>query len=202
MKTWDINTAWFPVNVTSSAFASSLTSDCNLSCLHVPTFQRRTDGDADALEKPAAVFVIYLLFPFVSSYPVFCNSPASTRQEKKKFDSSLLPLRATRCWPDGACFHRKLIWSYGKCESHKQKLHKPQRGTAEFKLSSAFDVWGGGPLQGSERWCFHNRAVKCIFETNCLCFHRRWICIFKSRSLNYLLFTHSPDKQKILGFDP
>lgn len=47
------------------------------------TFQRRTDGDTDALEKPAAVFVSHLLFPCVSSYPVFCNSPASTRQEKK-----------------------------------------------------------------------------------------------------------------------
>lgn len=35
MKTWDINSAWFPVTVTSSGFASSLTSDCNLSCLHV-----------------------------------------------------------------------------------------------------------------------------------------------------------------------
>lgn len=45
------------------------------------TFQRRTDGDADALEKPAAVFVIHL-FQCVSSYPVFCNSPASTRQKK------------------------------------------------------------------------------------------------------------------------
>lgn len=60
------------------------------------TFQRRTDGDTDALEKPAAVFVSHLLFPCVSSYPVFCNSPASTRQEKKNSLISLCYLCGLR----------------------------------------------------------------------------------------------------------
>lgn len=78
MKTWDINTAWFPVNVTSSAFASSLTSDCNLSCLHVLHLSEEDRWWCRCFGEACCS----LCHSFVVPVCKLLSSPASTRQKK------------------------------------------------------------------------------------------------------------------------